>query len=124
MTEPKPPGVRRTTVTALAVVVAALAAAAGLFVALFLVQRSDIGELETEIAGTERALADDRAELTASESTLDELDRERAELDAIIADLRPCADAARSAIDISGTADQDEFDAAFDQMLTHCGDQP
>jgi len=121
MNTPHPPGVRRGTVTALAVVTGALVATAGLFVALFLVERWEIGRLDTEVAGAERALADERAALTARTSALDELDRERTELEGIVADLRPCADAARSAIEVSGGADQAGFDAAFDRMLENCG---
>jgi septal ring factor EnvC (AmiA/AmiB activator) len=118
MTELYPPGVRRSTVTALGVVVGVLVAVAGLFVALFLVERWEIGRLDAELAGVERELASEREDLESQQSTVDELDRERDELETALADLRKCADPAKAAID---AGDEAAFDAAFDQVLANCG---
>lgn len=118
MTELYPPAVRRSTVAAFAVVVGVLTATAGLFVALFIVQRWEIGRLDTEVAGAERELTAERAGLDSQRSTVEELTRERAELNSAVTDLRSCADAAKKSID---AADQAAFDTAFDQVLANCG---
>lgn len=118
MTELYPPGVRRSTVTALGVVVGVLVATAGLFVALFLVEHWELGRLDAELTGVERELASERADLEAQRSTVDELDREHHELETAVADLRECAEPTRAAID---AVDEAAFDAALGQMLAHCG---
>ena len=122
MTEPfRPAGVRRTTVTALAVVIGVLVAAGGLFVALFLMERADIRELDGKVAAVERDLDADDDRLAASKSTVDDLDQARDDLDTEITGLRVCADPAKATIDAARAGDDAGLDAAFAQMFARCG---
>jgi len=121
MTELYPPGVRRGTVTALAVVVGVLAAAAGLFVALYLMERGDSGRLSTDITGVERELADARDRLDSVQSSVDDLDAERTGLEDELAELRECANPSKDSVVAANTGDDPGLDAAIEKMLTNCG---
>jgi hypothetical protein len=122
MTEPfRPTGVRRTAVTALAVVTGVLVAAAGLFVALYLMERADIREVDGKLAAIERELDGENDRLTISKSTVDGLDQARDDLDTEITGLRVCADPAKASIDAARTGDDAGLDAAFAQMFARCG---
>lgn len=121
MTDFHPPGIRRSTVTALAVVAGVLVAAAALFVTLFLVERAGIARLDDDLAGIERKLDDANARLATGQSTVDVLDQKQVELGNAIAELRSCADPSKAAVVAANTGDDAGLDAAIRHVLRNCG---
>ena len=113
-------GVRKTTVM-LAIVFGVLVAAAGAFVALFLVERSAAGDVNSQITVTERELDDARGRLADSRSTVDELDDRQQDLEDANDALRACADPTKASIEAVRAGDDAELDKQIDQMLLHCG---
>lgn len=113
-------GARRTTVV-FAVVLGVLVAAAGSFVALYLVERSAASEVGGQVTVTERELSGTRDRLGTAESTVDELrDGEQVLLDDIDT-LRACADPTKASIDAVRAGNDQALSDAIDLMLLRCG---
>ncbi len=112
-------GTRKTTVM-LSIVLGVLVAATGVFVTLYLMERSATEDVNRQIAVTERELAGARDRLATVQSTVDQLaDEERDLVDANDA-LHACADPTKAALDAVETGDDGALTAAIDQMLSHC----
>jgi hypothetical protein len=113
-------GTRRTTVV-YAVVLGVLVAAAGAFVALFLVERSAASEVGGQVTVTERELSGARDRLGTAQSTVDELaDGEQVLRDEVDA-LRACADPTKASIDAVRAGDDQALSDSIDQMILYCG---
>ena len=113
-------GVRRTTVV-YAIVLGVLVAAAGSFVALFLVERSAANEVGGQVTVTERDLSGAQDRLGAAKSTVDGLrDGEQVLLDDIDA-LKACAEPTKASITAVRAGDDQALSDAIDQMFLHCG---
>jgi hypothetical protein len=112
-------GTRKTTVM-LSVVLGVLLAATGVFVTLYLVERSATGDVGRQIAVTDKELAGARDRLDTVRSTVDKLaDEERDLTDANDA-LHACADPTKAALQAVSNRDDAALNAAIDQMLLHC----
>ncbi|MFI7675869.1 hypothetical protein [Actinophytocola sp. NPDC049390] len=112
-------GTRKTTVV-LAIVLGVLVAATGVFVTLYLIERSATAEVDGQVAVTERELAGARDRLSTVRSNMDKLaDEERDLVDAGDA-LRACAEPTGDALRAGRTGDDPALAAAVDQMLLHC----
>ena len=113
-------GTRKTTVM-LAIVLGVLVAATGVFVTLYLVERSATADVGGQVAVTERELAGARDRLGTVQSSVDTLaDEERDLVDAGDA-LRACADPTKAALHAVRAGDDPALSAAVDKMLLHCG---
>ena len=110
-------GTRKTTVL-LAIVLGVLIAATGVFVTLFMLERSAAEDVRRQTAVTERELAGVRDRHGTVQSTLDELADEERDLADTNDALHACADPTRTAL---RTVDDAALEAAIDQMLLHCG---
>lgn len=112
--------VRRGTVAALAVTVAVLVAAAGLFVVLLVTERGEVREVNSRIADTERELTGAGSRLDDVKSTVDELGQEHDRLTAANRKLRACADAAGASVVAANTGDDPGLGKAIADMIIHC----
>jgi uncharacterized protein (DUF3084 family) len=110
-------GTRKTTVM-LAIVLGVLVAATGVFVTLFMLERSASAEVHDQTTVTERELAGARDRLGTIKSTMDDLADEERELSDTNDALHACADPTKTALQ---TVDDAALEAAIDQMLLHCG---
>lgn len=106
---------------AFAVVLGVLVAAAGVFVTLFLLERSAAAEIGGEVTVTERELTDARERLANEKSTVDELADEEQDLVDAKEELAACADPTRKALQAAGSGTDQELSDALEQMLLHCG---
>jgi hypothetical protein len=105
----------------LVVLVGVLVAATGLFVTLFVLERTAAGAAGERVAVAERELADARDRLAANRSTMDELAAERQGLESANDALRVCADPARSSIEAATTGTDEDLSSAIQRMLALCG---
>lgn len=104
-----------------AVVLGVLVAAAGAFVALFLIERSAASEVGGQVTVTERELSGARDRLGTARSTVDELaDDEQVLRDEVDA-LRACADPTKASIDAVRAGDDQALSDSIDQMILYCG---
>lgn len=111
---------RRGTVVSLAVTVGVSVAATAVFVVLYVMKQTDIGQAEAEIATTGTSLADENARLAAAKSTVDELGAEWSRLSTANAELRACADPARDSVRAAQRQDTAAFEVAMDKVFTNC----
>lgn len=113
-------GARNTTVM-LAIVVGVLVAATGVFVTLFLVERSAAGDVGVQVTVTEQELAGAQDRFADYQSTVDELADEERDLVGTNDALHACADPAKASIAAVRAGDDQALSDAIDQMLLHCG---
>lgn len=108
---------RKTTVM-LTIVLGVLVAATGVFVTLFMLERTATEDVRGQVTVTEQELAGARDRLGTVKSTVDELAAEEQDLTDANDALHACADPTRTAL---VTLDEAAMEDAIDQMLLHCG---
>jgi septal ring factor EnvC (AmiA/AmiB activator) len=104
----------------LASLVAVLVVAAGLFLALFLVERGAVGEANDQISSTEREIAGQQDKLADAKSSVDDLEAKGQELQTNNDKLQACADSAKKALQAAKSNNDTELTAAIDEMLDKC----
>jgi hypothetical protein len=112
---------RRRTVVLLAVVFGVLVAITGVFGTLYVVARGDTSRVNEQLAATEEKVSDADARLATTKSTVDDRERERAELTDANTKLHACADPAAASIAAVNAGDDAALGNAVDLMLDNCG---
>jgi hypothetical protein len=113
-------GTQRRTTIVLAVLVTVLVAAAGLFLTLFLMEKSETGKVSDQLSVTEREIVGEQDRLADTRSTVDDLEAKGEDLQATNDYLQKCADASKETIRVAGAGSDEELQAAIDQMLIDC----
>ena len=113
-------GERKTTVM-LAIVLGVLVAATGVFVTLFLLERSAAAEIGGQVTVKERELDGARDRLATVKSTVDELGGEEQDLVDAGDALRACADPAKASLEAVQAGNDQALSDAVGDMLLHCG---
>lgn len=113
-------GTQRKTTIVLAVLVAVLVIAAGLFLFLFLNERGATNEARDQVSATERQITGERDRLADTKSTVDQLEQEGQTLQSTNDKYQKCAAASKKAIQAVQANDDAALDAAIDEMLVEC----
>jgi septal ring factor EnvC (AmiA/AmiB activator) len=113
-------GTQRRTTIVLASLVAVLVIAAGLFVALFLIERGAVSEANDQISSTEREIAGQQDKLGDAKSSVDDLEAKGQELQTNNDKLQACADSAKKALRAAQADNDTDLTAAINEMLTNC----
>jgi hypothetical protein len=114
-------GAKRTNTAVFVVLIGVLAAATGLFVSLYLVERKGAAEVGERATAVEREVSAAQAEARDNRSTKDAAVDAHAGLRAENDTLHACADPTKASIEAFLIDDDAAFSAAVDQMFLHCG---
>lgn len=115
-----PGGAQRKTTIVLAILVTVLVLAAGLFVALFLIEKGAVADTNSQVSSTEQQITDQKKKLSDTKTEVDDLEAKGQELQSDHDKLQACADSAKKALQAGQTGTEQELSDAVDQMLTDC----